>query len=192
MKRIMLVDDEPHVLAALRRVLRAHFVTEAVIETFDDPTRALDHLHDHAADVVVSDFRMPQMSGIDFLHRVRELQPHAVRLILSASYDFEIIQKAVNEVEVFRYLAKPWVDAEVVEQICLALERSEHQRQQRELADAMRVQRGDLSATENERRRLEELEPGITQVEWGPNGEIVMPEELLNADPWRIAKPTQQ
>jgi two-component system probable response regulator PhcQ len=180
MKRILLVDDEPHVLSALKRVLRARFAGEASIEVQADPTVALARVRETAFDVVVSDFRMPQMSGIEFLNQVRELQPHAVRLILSASYEFETIQRAVNEAEVFRYMAKPWSDVDVVVQIGAALEKAELTRQERQLADDMRVQRGALTPAEHERRRLEALEPGITRVEWGPGGEVLMPDDLIN------------
>jgi two-component system probable response regulator PhcQ len=189
MKRILLVDDEPHVLSALKRVLRARFAGEASIEVQADPTVALARVRETAFDVVVSDFRMPQMSGIEFLNQVRELQPHAVRLILSASYEFETIQRAVNEAEVFRYMAKPWSDVDVVVQIGAALEKAELTRQERQLADDMRVQRGALSPAERERRRLEEMEPGITRVEWGPGGEVLMPDELINTLDLAVATP---
>lgn len=181
MKRILLVDDEPHVLSALKRVLRARFAGEASVEVQSDPIVALTRVRDTAFDVVVSDFRMPQMTGIEFLQQVRQLQPHAVRLILSASYEFETIQRAVNEVEVYRYMAKPWSDVDVVVQIGAALEKAELTRQERQLADDMRVQRGALTPTERERRRLEELEPGITRVEWGPGGEVLMPDALIDS-----------
>lgn len=178
MQRILLLDDEPHVLAALQRVLRARFAGEAGVETFCDPDVALLRIKEAAFDVIMSDYRMPQMTGIEFLRRARALQPHAVRMILSASSDFDTIQKAINEVEVYRFLAKPWSDTEVVTQIRGAFERADQARQERALGDAMRVQQGELSPVEHEKRRLEELEPGITSVEWGPNGEVLMPDEL--------------
>jgi two-component system probable response regulator PhcQ len=179
MKRILLIDDEPHVLSALKRLLRASFGTLIGIEVFSHPPQALTRLGEAPFDVVMSDYRMPEMSGIDVLRRVREVQPHAVRMILSATSDFAIIQQAINEVEVYRFLAKPWNDTELLQHIRDALARADESRTQRNLADAMRVQQGDLSAADHERRRLEELEPGITQVEWGPHGEVLMPDDLI-------------
>ncbi len=185
-KRIMLVDDEPHVLSALKRILRARVDPQVTIEAFTDPAVALGRAGEAAFEVIMADYRMPQMTGIELLRGVRQVQPHAVRMILSASSDFETLQAAINEIEVHRFLAKPWVDADLVQHISGALALAETQRQERQLADAMRVQQGTLSEAERERRRLEELEPGITQVEWGPNGEVLMPDGLGLIDASRL------
>lgn len=181
MKRILLVDDEAHVLAALKRVLRPLVAGEAVLELFTDPNQALQRAREYPVDVVLSDYRMPQMNGVEFLRRVRDLQPHAVRMILSASSEFSAILSAVNEVEIYRYLAKPWSADDIVAQVRGALDRAEQTRIDRQLADAMRLRNGEISAAEQERRRLEDLEPGITRVEWGPNGEVLMPDALIDA-----------
>jgi two-component system probable response regulator PhcQ len=179
MKRILLIDDEEYVLSAIKRLLRASFGSSISIEVFSRPQLALARLKEAHFDLVMSDYRMPEMSGMDVLRSVRALQPSAVRMILSATSDFAIIQQAVNEVEVFRFLAKPWRDAELVQHIRCALAKADELRAEKQLADAMRVQQGDLSASDVELRRLEELEPGITHVEWGPHGEVLMPGELI-------------
>ena len=175
MKRILLLDDEGNVLNALQRLLRQHFrANELRIETTVDPFAALSRLHETPFALVISDFRMPAMNGLEFLKQARDIQPHAVRVVLSASSDFDTIMQAVNEIGVFRYLAKPWTE-DLVDHVRQALERSVQERTERELADAMRVQRGQLSAADLELRQLEALEPGITRVDWGPNGEVLMP-----------------
>ncbi|WP_428420565.1 response regulator [Methylibium sp.] len=176
MPRLLLLDDEPHVLAALKRTLRLGFGTELHIESTTDPRIALRRVAEAAFDLVVSDYRMPSMNGIEFLQRVRALQPHTVRIILSASSEVRTVMLAVNAVEVFRYLAKPWSDDELVVQVRQALRHAEQSRHDRELADAMKVQRGESTAAAAERRRLETIEPGITHVEWGPQGEVLMPD----------------
>src|ERR1700712_3298301 len=179
MNRLLLVDDDPNVVSALRRVLRSSFTESLTVECFGDPIAALERLRDVHFDVVLSDYRMPRMDGFEFLRQAREVQPHLIRIILSASSDFKSIQQAINEVEVYRYLAKPWTESDFIEQIGGALKRAEHDHAERELADAMRLQQGALSPEEIELRRLEELEPGLTVVEWGPNGEVVISEEDL-------------
>jgi response regulator RpfG family c-di-GMP phosphodiesterase len=106
---------------------------------------------------------------------VHALQPRAVPLIVSGSSDVATLMRAVNDAQVFRYILKPWGEEELVESVKLALERARATREEAELADAMRVQQGQLPAQEAERRRLEAQEPGLTHVEWGPNGEVLMP-----------------
>jgi two-component system, probable response regulator PhcQ len=174
--RILLVDDEPHVTAALKRTLRRSLGAAVAIECFDDPALALCRAGELAFDVVITDYRMPGMTGIEFLRALRSVQPHAVRMMLTATGDFDVVQRAVNEIEVFRFLAKPWNEDELIAQVAQALARTQAARQERELADAMRAQKDQLSSQELERRRLEALEPGLTHVEWGPNGEVLMPD----------------
>jgi YesN/AraC family two-component response regulator len=164
--RLLIVDDEPHVLAALQRALRLHFGQRLQITLQANAMAALRLVRATPFDVVVSDMRMPAMDGLSFLERVAQLQPRAVRMILTGSADFETAQRAINEVGLFRYLTKPWHDLELASHLEAAIERA---------AEAARQRQGTLSAQEIERQRLEALEPGITQVEWGPGGEVLMP-----------------
>lgn len=173
MKRILLVDDESNVLNALRRVLMRAFAGEDLhVETCDDPRLALERAGNELFDLVISDFRMPPMDGVTFLKSVRQLQPDTVRLILSASTDFDAVMTAINEAEIFRYLTKPWDDDELVATVRLGLARREQLSEDRRLADDARLQHGDMSAEEIELRRLEADEPGITKVNWGPDGSV--------------------
>lgn len=172
---ILLVDDEPHVLAALHRVLRVPLRDLARVELFSDTRLALARVREHAFDVVVSDFRMPQQDGVAFLRDVREVQPRAVPMIVSGSADVATLVRAVNDAQVFRYILKPWSDDELVGSVKAALAHAQASKEQALLADAMRVQEGRLPAFEAERRRLESEEPGLTHVDWGPNGEVLMP-----------------
>jgi two-component system, probable response regulator PhcQ len=172
---ILLVDDEPHVLAALQRVLRLPLRDLARVELFSDPRLALARVREHAFDVVVSDFRMPQQDGVAFLREVREVQPRAVPMIVSGSADVATLVRAVNDAQVFRYILKPWSDGELVGSVKAALAHAQASKEEALLADAMRVREGRLPALEAERRRLESEEPGLTHVDWGPNGEVLMP-----------------
>ena len=168
---------------ALRRLLNPHFADDQLrIEATVDPYAALARMHEVPFALVISDYRMPAMSGLEFLKQARAVQPHAVRIVLSASADFETIARAVNEIEVFRYLAKPWGD-DLIDHVRQALARNGQAHSERELADAMRIQRGQLSAEERELLQLEALEPGITRVDWGPNGEVLMPDLGLEHAP---------
>ena len=181
MSRILLLDDEPNVVFALQRLLRRSLPASIKVEGFDNPLKALARTDVVSFDVIVSDFRMPQMNGVQFLGKVRDKQPQAIRMILSATTEVETIMTAINDVEVFRYLTKPWREDELVSCVQLALERAQKNLQELKAVDEMGVRQNALSAQEAERRRLEEQEPGITHVEWGPNGEVLMPG--LDEDP---------
>lgn len=175
MKRMLVVDDETNVLNALRRALLRAFSGEDLhIEIFDDPRLALERVGNQVFDLVMSDFRMPPMDGVTFLKGVRQLQPDAVRLILSASTDFDALMTAINEAEIFRYLTKPWDDGELVATVRLGLARREQLLEDRRLADEARFFQGDMSVEEIELQRLEADEPGITKVKWGPDGSVLL------------------
>ncbi len=176
MPKILLLDDEPHVLSAIKRSLRAGLGAGLRIEETVDPEVALAWLREAPFDVVISDYRMPLMTGVEFLSLVRAIQPLAVRMVLSASSDSEALMRAVNDAEVFRYLLKPWDEKDLAGHVRAALARADQIRREGELADVGRHEFGELSATELERRRLEALEPGLTHVVWGPNGEVLGPD----------------
>ena len=160
MKRLLIVDDEAPVLHALRRLLQRHFKTQLGVELCTDPLYALQRLHEARFDVIISDYRMPSLDGVTLLVRARELDPRAVRMMLSAAADFGTVLDAVNRAEVFRYIPKPWHEPQLLADLHAAL-----------AFDPCAIP----SPADLERRRLEALEPGITQVEWGPNGEVLMP-----------------
>jgi DNA-binding NtrC family response regulator len=173
MKRILLLDDEINVLNALQRTLRQCFPGDELrIESFTDPEQALLRSGEIPFDVVISDYRMPAMNGVDFLRMIKGIQPDAVRLVLSASTEFNTVMQAVNQAEVFRYIAKPWQADELTRTLELAFARRDQTREEHRLADEARAKRGELSQQELEARRLEAEEPGITKVNWGKDGSV--------------------
>ncbi|RRS05114.1 response regulator [Aquabacterium soli] len=179
MDKILLVDDEPLVLQALSRGLRPHLAQGMAagvhLEMHHDPVQACRRLRESRFAVVLSDFRMPAMDGIELLREARAHQPLATRMILSASNDISTVMQALNDAEVFRYLSKPWDLGLLVLQLHGALKRHHALRTQQGLADAMQVLTGDMSPQAAEMRRLEAEEPGITKVDWGPMGEVLLP-----------------
>ena len=169
-----MLDDEPHVLSALRRTLRLPLGDDVTIEMFTCPHEALLRMGAQPFDLVMSDFRMPAMNGVQFLRFARELQPEAVRMIVSASTEIDGVMSAINDVAVFRYIVKPWTSALLISDVREALATAIAQREERELAHARRMDCAD-HRLELELQRLEALEPGLTDVEWSDNGEVLMP-----------------
>ena len=172
---LLIVDDEVPVLSALQRALRQRLRPLARIWLSVSVDVALDWLAERPFHAVVSDLRMPDLDGLEFLARVAAIQPLAVRLLLTGSADFASAQRAVNGVGVFRYLTKPWRDDTLCSEISAALQHGQGERDRHRGADAWALQQGRISPGEAERRRLEALEPGLTQVDWGPHGEVLMP-----------------
>lgn len=175
MRRFLLVDDEINVLHALQRTLRQSFAADQVrIETYTEPEPALLRCGEVTFDIVISDYRMPQMNGVEFLKMVKAIQPAAVRLVLSASTEFAAVIKAINQAEIFRYIGKPWQTDELNETIQLALAHHDQMLESQRLADEQRAQLGQLTPQELEAKRLEADEPGITKVKWGPDGSVII------------------
>ncbi len=109
--KLLLVDDEENILRSLRRVLRRG---EWEIETASDGEAGLRAFERFQPGVVISDFRMPGMNGVDFLARVKELVPHTQRIMLTGQADQLAIEEAINRSEVFRFISKPWNDAQLL------------------------------------------------------------------------------
>lgn len=181
--RIMLVDDEEYILRSLGRLLR---VTPCIyngevfplqLETFTSASAALEQARHTLVDLFISDYRMPEMNGVDFLKATIEMQPDAARLILSGYADLNSVINAINEAHIYRFISKPWNDYELVSAIAQALGYRRLMVENKQLADQARFEKGQISAEELERRRLEALEPGITQVHWGPDGSVIFDEQ---------------
>jgi YesN/AraC family two-component response regulator len=188
MNRIMIVDDEESILKSLRRLLLATpcsydgVIYALQVETFSSPVAALEKARHHPFDLVLSDYRMPIMDGVEFLKQFRIIQPDAARLILSGYADLNALVGAINEARIFRFLTKPWSDFELISAIAQALGFRNLLLENQRLADEMRVQRGKLSKLELEMKRLEAIEPGITKVNWGPDGSVILDEEFRDLD----------
>lgn len=126
---LLLLDDEPNILAALRRTLRREGWQ---VHATGSPQEALDILAVHPVGVVVSDQRMPQMTGTEFLRQVRRQYPETVRILLSGYSEIGAVTAAVNEGAVWKYLSKPWDDEALREQVRLAFDEHRALRQARQ------------------------------------------------------------
>ena len=118
MYRIMLVDDEMNILSALKRALLTIPFDDLdgerpEIETFVSARQALARIAGKPVDLVITDFRMPEMSGVEFLSEVVRLQPDVVRVVLSGHTDLDTVTDAVNRGAIYKFLTKPWDDEEL-------------------------------------------------------------------------------
>ncbi|MEO8487505.1 MAG: response regulator [Betaproteobacteria bacterium] len=178
MSRLLLVDDEPNVLSALRRMCMNAAALPALddphVTTFTSPADALYYLRSHPVDLVISDYRMPGMDGAAFLSRVKDLQPETARILLSACADMDGIVRAVNEADIFRFVSKPWSDAELKASIVDVLAHRALLAENRRLADELRAQHCVVLRQKLALERLEAESPGITRVRWSEDGAVML------------------
>jgi DNA-binding NtrC family response regulator len=118
-RTILLLDDDPHVLSALRRVFRNE--NYQILQT-TSALEAFELLAMHRVQVVISDQRMPTMSGTTFLSKVKELYPDTIRIILSGYTELASVIDAINRGAVYRFFTKPWEDQLLRDQIREAFE----------------------------------------------------------------------
>ncbi|HEV7912126.1 MAG TPA: response regulator [Albitalea sp.] len=182
--RIMLIDDEANVLSSLQRMLRQHPPVPGrpcVVETFSSPLAAIAAAQERVFDVIVCDYRMPELDGIETLRRLREMHPQTARILLSGSREFDTVVDAINVAQVGRIVIKPWGDDELLAAIADAVETRRLRLENAELADQLRLQLGLLTQQDAELRRLEAMCPGITRVEWTEDGSVRMSDaDVLN------------
>jgi len=103
---IVIVDDEEIVLTSLKSFLTLE--TEYNVETFESPKKALEYITENEINLVISDYLMPDMNGIEFLSEVRKMKPQVPRIILTGYADKENAIKAINDVGLYQYIEKPW------------------------------------------------------------------------------------
>jgi serine/threonine-protein kinase len=115
--RVLFVDDEERILNALRTLFRSHYH----VFTAENGALALEFVKRFGIHVVVSDQRMPGMVGVDLLRQVKELSPNSVRMLLTGYSDLAAIVGSINEGEVFRFVRKPWDNAEMQKTIADAV-----------------------------------------------------------------------
>lgn len=165
--KIMIVDDEENVRSALKRVLKREGYE---IETAGSGAEALNSINSFKPDVVISDFLMPEMNGVEFLKILRDRHPEVIRIILTAHADIQMALQAINEAGVFRLLIKPWEDAELK---IMLNEINEHIALLKENSRLKAI----IKTQEDTLKQLEEEYPGITKIKRTKNGAIIIEEE---------------
>jgi len=184
-RTLLLVDDEENILSSLRRLLRREGYT---ILTATGGQAALELLATHPVDVIISDQRMPGMTGVEFLRKAKDMHPDSVRLMLSGYSDLQSVTDAINEGAIYKFLSKPWDDAMLRANIEEAFRRKlladENQRLSGELKEAnealarINAQLQEVLADQQRRLNMEEAALSITQ-----EALAVAPQALIGIDP---------
>jgi response regulator RpfG family c-di-GMP phosphodiesterase len=118
-RRLLCVDDEANILNAHKRLFRPHGYE---VLTADTAAQGLALLEQGEVDLVISDMRMPEMDGAQFLEQVRLRWPTTMRILLTGYADMRSTIAAINQGEIFRYVSKPWVDNDMITVVRQAIE----------------------------------------------------------------------
>jgi two-component system probable response regulator PhcQ len=168
--KILIVDDEENILNSLKRLFRKEPYEILTAGSGEEGLKILDH---QQVDLIVSDLKMPEMNGIEFLKKAKEKNPVPLRIMLTGHADLKSVIAAIDQGEIYRFLLKPWDDEELKMTVRQALDYYHLWKENRTLFRTVKKQ-GQI---------LEELEkehPGISEVERDENGTVLLTEEELN------------
>jgi response regulator RpfG family c-di-GMP phosphodiesterase len=140
---LLFVDDEPGILSSLRRLFRPQGYRIYIAES---GAAGLEILAKESIDLVISDMRMPEMDGATFLKEVRSRWPKVMRILLTGYADITSTVAAINHGEIYRYIAKPWDDNEIVTIVREALERMHLEKENQRLSALTLAQNDELKA----------------------------------------------
>jgi FixJ family two-component response regulator len=170
---LLLVDDEPNILSALQRLFRRDGYTILATNSAEE---AMALLASQPVDVILSDQRMPGMSGVEFLRRVKESHPETVRIVLSGYTDLQFITDAINEGAIYKFLTKPWDDQQLREQVREAFRGKEIADENKRLTAALQLANHELQAyAEAKDRQARQIETVLDTLQ-----------EVLQLIPWPI------
>lgn len=144
--KILCIDDETHNLEALERLLRKKYTT--VIAS--SGAEALEKLKEHQFSLIISDQKMPEMTGVQFFMQAKEIQPEAIRILLTGYTDLESVIGAINEGQIYRYITKPWEPEEFLNTTRQAIEIFE-------MKNTIREQNAQLQRVNKELKGLDQM-----------------------------------
>ena len=143
--KILCVDDERNVLKAIRRL----FMDEDNYEIFvaESGAEGLEVLEEEGdIRMVISDYRMPEMTGVEFLRQVNEKWSDTIRIVLSGYADTSAVVEAINEGQIYKFIPKPWNDEELLTTVSAALEHQALQWENKLLSDELQEKNAALQA----------------------------------------------
>jgi DNA-binding NtrC family response regulator len=163
---ILLVDDETNVVSSLKRALMDEPYN---IFTASSGVEGLSILKENRIKLVISDEKMPGMSGSEFLSAVKKLFPDAIRIILTGHASIQAAMTAINKGEIYRFFAKPWNEIELKLAIRSAIEKYDLEEENKRLLKTVKRQASEI-------QQLEKSYPGITSMQKDTEGNLVLPE----------------
>ena len=161
---ILIVDDEKNVLNAIQRCLRREAYT---IYTAESGPKALGIINARDISLVISDYQMPNVNGLEFLKQIKTKHPHVLTIMLTGQAEMAVAVQAINEAGVYKFILKPWCDEDLRITIRRALESIELTTERYRLLQKVKSRDAIL-------KDLEQKYPGITKVEKDEDGYMVL------------------
>ena len=163
---ILIVDDEELVLEFIKRTLADD---DYNILTALSGQEGLDKLKNHEVNMIISDYKMPEMNGLEFLEKVKIAYPGILTIMLTIHADIEIAIQAINQAGIYKFILKPWDDTDFKITIKRALESLQVVKERDFLMEKVKTHEAIL-------RDLEKKYPGISKVERDENGFVLSQE----------------
>jgi signal transduction histidine kinase len=157
---ILVIDDEPHVVQSVRELLRLDYRVLGTTRA----SEAIGMLGEQPIDVVMSDQRMPEMTGVELLHQVSETYPDAIRLLFTGYADIRAVIDAINRGSVYRYITKPWDPDELQTVVRDAVERHDLIVERQRLVTELERANEELVRANAELAAASELKSNFIQV----------------------------
>jgi len=161
---VLIVDDEPNVIKSFERSLRKEPYS---LLTAENGKEALKLLEGREVSLIISDYNMPMMNGLDFLKAVKTHYPYILSIMLTGQAELQIAVRAINEADIYKFIQKPWSDADLKITIRRALESIDLATERDRLLQKVRSRDAILKA-------LEEKHPGITRVNRDEDGYTIL------------------
>ena len=150
--RIIVVDDEKMVTSAFRTLFAVEGIKGGAF--FNSPKEALDYMQKEAPDLIISDFLMPEMNGLEFLREAKKLYSETSMILLTGYADKENAIRAINEIGLYKYIEKPWDNDDLLMNIRNGVERSHLLSDLREKIAELEEAKKQLEIYSNDLERL--------------------------------------
>lgn len=157
---ILVVDDEPDVVKSVQDLLRYDYRVLGATRT----KTAMEMLKTEPVQVVMTDQRMPEITGVEFLRQIQVDYPEAVRLLCTGYADIRAVIDAINKGSVYRYITKPWDPEELEAVIKQSVERYDLMAERRQLTQQLQAKNAELEQANADLRRANDLKRAFIQV----------------------------